>query len=58
MCDRIWVLRMYGLAPSGFGASCQYVTVYEKTRHMGFFAKIEIATYIDCSTIELTSAQI
>ena len=30
-----------------------YVTVYEKTRHMGFFMKIEFAVWMISSTIEL-----
>ena len=39
------------------GASI-YVTVYDKTRHVGFFAKIAIAIYINSTTLELTLLQI
>ena len=35
-----------------------YVTVYDKTRHVGFFAKIAIAIYINSTTLELTLLQI
>ena len=35
-----------------------YVTVYEKTRHVGFFAKIAIALFINSTTLELTLLQL
>ena len=35
-----------------------YVTVYEKTRHMGFSMKIEFDAYLISSTIELTHVQV
>ena len=34
------------------------VTVYDKTRHMGYFAKIAIAIYISSTTLELTLLQV
>ena len=39
-------------------ASRTYVTVYEKTRHMGFFVKIEFDVYLISSTLELTYLQV
>ena len=36
----------------------RYVTVYEKTRHMGFSMKIEFDAYLISSTIELTRVQV
>ena len=35
-----------------------YVTVHDKTRHVGFFAKIAIAISINSTTLELTLLQI
>ena len=35
-----------------------YVTVYEKTRHMGFFVKIKFDVYLISSTLELTYLQV
>ena len=34
------------------------VTVYEKTRHMGFFVKIKFDVYLISSTLELTYLQV
>ena len=36
----------------------EYVTVYGKTRHMGFFVKVEFDTSMISSTIELTRVQV
>ena len=36
----------------------QYVTVYGKTRHMGFFVKVEFDASMISSTIELTCVQV
>ena len=35
-----------------------YVTESGKTLHMGFFAKIAIAIYMNCTTLELTLLQV
>ena len=35
-----------------------FVTVYEKTRHMGFFVKIKFDAYLISSTLELTYLQV
>ena len=35
-----------------------FVTVYEKTRHTGIFAKIEIALYMSSTNLDLTLLQI
>ena len=35
-----------------------YVTVYGKTRHMGFFVKIKLDVYLISSTLELTYLQV
>ena len=36
----------------------RYVTVYEKTRYMGFFVKIKFDVYLISSTLELTYLQV
>ena len=35
-----------------------FVTVYGKTRHMGFFVKIKFDVYLISSTLELTYLQV
>ena len=35
-----------------------YVTVYGKTRHMGFFVKIKFDVYLISSSLELTYLQV
>ena len=40
------------------GADFLYVTVYGKTRHMGFFVKVEFDASMISSTIELTRVQV
>ena len=37
---------------------CLFVTVYGKTRHMGFFVKIEFDVSLISSTLELTHLQV
>ena len=45
------------LLPRIQGLGGTYVTVYEKTRHMGFFVKIKFDVYLISSSLELTYLQ-
>ena len=63
MLQRIPILEVHCISPyfhtwKSSNSHVLYVTVYEKTRHMGFFVKIKFDVYLISSTLELTYLQV
>ena len=46
--------RAWPCPSSKLSEGIPFVTMYEKTRHMGFFVKIKFDVYLISSTLELT----
>ena len=58
LCQLSFLKVVKATIPDMRSCECLFVTVYGKTRHMGFFVKVEFEASMISSTIELTRLQV